>query len=60
MLINNFFYLDQMSDITDDGPRYLLEHLATFSVGSEFGKCLSNIYFLIIFTHNNRICKYKS
>ena len=30
--------LDQMSDITDDGPRYLLEHLATFSVGNEFGK----------------------
>lgn len=33
------FLLDQMSDITDDGPRYLLEHLATFSVGNEFGKC---------------------
>lgn len=28
-----------MSDVTtDDGPRYQLEHLATFSVGSEFGK----------------------
>lgn len=28
---------DQRSDITDDGPRYLLEHLATFSVGPEYG-----------------------
>ncbi|XP_055949243.1 epidermal growth factor receptor kinase substrate 8-like isoform X2 [Argiope bruennichi] len=32
----NGYGSDQMSDITDDGPRYLLEHLATFSVGSEF------------------------
>ncbi|GFT33418.1 epidermal growth factor receptor kinase substrate 8 [Nephila pilipes] len=33
----NGYGSDQMSDVTDDGPRYLLEHLATFSVGSEFG-----------------------
>nr|XP_021003061.1 epidermal growth factor receptor kinase substrate 8-like protein 2 isoform X2 [Parasteatoda tepidariorum] len=34
----NGYNSDQMSDVTtDDGPRYLLEHLATFSVGSEFG-----------------------
>lgn len=33
----NGYSSDQMSDVADDGPRYLLEHLATFSVGSEFG-----------------------
>ncbi|CAL1287181.1 unnamed protein product [Larinioides sclopetarius] len=33
----NGYSSDQMSDVIDDGPRYLLEHLATFSVGSEFG-----------------------
>ncbi|XP_035220990.1 epidermal growth factor receptor kinase substrate 8-like isoform X1 [Stegodyphus dumicola] len=34
----NGYSPDQMSDVVDDSsPRYLLEHLATFSVGSEFG-----------------------
>ncbi|XP_054715362.1 epidermal growth factor receptor kinase substrate 8-like [Uloborus diversus] len=33
----NGYNSDQMSDVTDDSPRYFLEHLATFSVGSDFG-----------------------
>ncbi|XP_076306767.1 epidermal growth factor receptor kinase substrate 8-like isoform X2 [Tachypleus tridentatus] len=33
----NGYGSDQQSDQVEDGPLYLLEHLATFSVGSEFG-----------------------
>ncbi|XP_022256397.1 epidermal growth factor receptor kinase substrate 8-like isoform X3 [Limulus polyphemus] len=34
---SNGYSSDQHSDTSDDGPAYLVEHLATFSVGPQFG-----------------------
>lgn len=36
-----FLFTDPNSEPNDNYPTYLLEHLATFSVGAQYGKCLT-------------------